>query len=272
MSKQKIWLLTGAAHGLGRAWTETALARGDRVIATARDVAELDPLTDQYGNAVLALPLDVRDRKAVFDAVRKGHERFGRIDVVVNNAGYGYMGAVEELEPDEVRANFETNFFGMLSVLQAVVPVMRAQGAGHIINVSSIVGVVAMPTGGSYVATKFAIEGMTEALAAEVGGFGIKVTMIEPGPYNTGFLSGIRFAPTIDDYTPVKDAVHGQFDPSTFGKPEATGKAILAAVDAEQPPLRLVLGSVTLPMFRAAYSQRLKTWDEWEVVSDSAQG
>ncbi len=180
---------------LRRIWTEAALQRGDKVASTARDLNALDDLVGSHGNSILALPLDVTDRDAAFEAVAQAHRHFGRLDVILCNAGYGYMGALEEVVTGEAQANFDTNVFGTLSVIQAALPLLRPQRSGHILTVSSIGGIIGFPTGGIYVATKFAVEGMTEALAGEVASFGIKVTIIEPGSFATGFRSSIRRRP-----------------------------------------------------------------------------
>src|ERR1700761_6263073 len=193
MAPSKVWFVTGASRGFGRVWAEAALGRGDRVVATARDPATLNELEKTHGDAVLVLPLDVTDRDAVFEAVGRAHRHFGRLDIILANARYGYMGAIEELESEQVRANFDTNVFGTLSVMQAALPILRAQASGHILTVSSIGGVIGFPTGATYTATKFAIEAMSEALAAEVAAFGIKVTIIEPGSFSTEFRSSVQF-------------------------------------------------------------------------------
>ncbi len=272
MSSSKVWFITGASRGLGRVWAEAALKRGDKVVATARHPGALHELAEAYGDAVLVLQLDVADRDAVFEAVAQAHGHFKRLDVVLCNAGYGYMGAIEELEHEQVKANFETNVFGTLSVVQAAMPILRAQGSGHVLTVSSIGGVVGFPTGGSYTASKFVIEAMSEALAGEVASLGIKVTILEPGHFSTEFRAGVKSPPAIAAYDPVRQAVRSSFKPGDFGDPAATAAAILEAVDAKEPPLRLVLGSTTIAKFRAAYASRLANWDKWEAVSNAAQG
>src|SRR4051794_41276353 len=181
----KTWFITGASRGLGREWTIAALDRGDSVAATARDTATLDDLVKRFGDRILPLRLDVTDRGADFAAVRRAHEHFGRLDVVVNNAGYGQFGMVEEITEQEARAQFETNLFGVLWVTQAALPFLRAQRSGHILQVSSIGGISAMANIGIYNASKWALEGLSQALAQEVADFGIKVTIIEPGGYAT---------------------------------------------------------------------------------------
>jgi NAD(P)-dependent dehydrogenase (short-subunit alcohol dehydrogenase family) len=272
MASSKVWFVTGASRGFGRVWSEAALKRGDKVVATARNPGALDELVTAYGDAVLVLPLDVTDRGAVFEAVGQAHRHFGRLDVILSNAGYGYMGAIEELEAGQAKANFDTNVFGTLSVVQAALPILRAQASGHILTVSSIGGVIGFPTGGTYTATKFAVEAMSEALAAEVAAFGIKVTIIEPGHFTTEFRSSVQSAPVIDAYNPIRQAIRSSFKPEDFGDPVATATAIFKAVDADEPPLRLVLGSITIAQFKAVYAARLNNWEKWEAVSNAAQG
>jgi NADP-dependent 3-hydroxy acid dehydrogenase YdfG len=165
MSKQKVWFITGASGGFGHHWAEAALKRGDKVAATARDPKALDGLVATYGNSVLALPLDVTDRSAVFKAVNQAHQHFGRLNVILSNAGYGLMGAVEEASLEDARANFETNVLSTLSVIQAALPLLRAQRSGHILPVSSVGGLVTFPLGGIYQATKFVVEGLAQTLA-----------------------------------------------------------------------------------------------------------
>jgi NAD(P)-dependent dehydrogenase (short-subunit alcohol dehydrogenase family) len=272
MAQPKIWFVTGASRGFGRIWTEAALKRGDRVVATARESKALDELVAAYGDSILALPLDVTDRDAVFAAVRQAHRHFGRLDVILCNAGYGYMGAIEEVVTAEAEANFDTNVFGTLSVIQAALPLLRAQHSGHILTVSSIGGIIGFPTGGIYVATKFAVEGLSEALAGEVAGFGIKVTIIEPGSFATEFRSSMKAPPAMAEYEPVRQAVLSAFKPEMSGDPTATAAAILKVVDADNPPLRLLLGAGPLPMIKKLYEGRLSTWDQWAEVSNAAQG
>ena len=183
---EKVWLITGTSKGFGRVWAEAALERGDKVAATARDTKTLAPLVEKYGDSVLPLALDVTDRAAVFAAAEQTAEKFGRIDVAINNAGYGHFGMVEEATEEEARAQIETNVFGALWVTQAVLPYMREQKSGHILQVSSLGGVNAFPNLGLYHASKWALEGFSQSLAAEVGPeLGINVTLIEPALYST---------------------------------------------------------------------------------------
>lgn len=269
----KVWFITGTSRGFGRVWAEAALARGDKVIATARNAKSLEPLVGQYGDRIAALPLDVTDRDAVFKTVAEAHRRFGRIDIAVNNAGYGLFGTVEEVSEVEARAQIETNLFGALWVTQAVLPIMRAQKSGHILQVSSIGGVNAFPTVGLYHASKWGLEGFSQSLAAEVAPFGIKVTLIEPAGYATDWSgpSAIR-ATTLKEYDGAREAIIGWRSKNTPGDPAATGPAVLKIVDAEKPPLRVFFGTAGLPMTRAEYQQRLDTWTQWNAVSVEAQG
>ena len=273
MSISKVWLITGAARGFGRVWTEAALARGDRVAATARKRSALDDLVAAYGDAILPIALDVTDRAAVFASVAEAKAHFGRLDIVISNAGYGIFGAIEEASIEDARANFETNVFGTLNLIQAVLPVLRAQGSGHIIPVSSGAGVIGVPNAGIYNGAKFAVEGISEALAAEVAGFGIKVTLIEPGAYATNFLSETSLAnsKTIPAYDGVRAALAEVLKADVAGDPMATVPAMMKLVDSENPPLRLILGTL-LPMIRGVYEQRLKTWQDWDEVARAAKG
>lgn len=267
----KTWYITGTSRGFGRAWAVAALRRGDRVAATARDTGSLAELVDEFGDAVLPVELDVTDRSAARTALQDAHAHFGRLDVVVNNAGYGHFGAVEELSEEEARAQMETNFFGALWTTQAAIPLLRDQGGGHLVQVSSQGGVVAFPTVGIYHASKWALEGLTDALANEVGQFGIKTTLIEPGGYGTdwGGASASHSDPN-PLYQPIHDVLSGAAGPT--GKPPATATAgaLLAVVDADEPPTRLLLGSRAYDLVLTTYEQRVQTWRDWETVTRSA--
>lgn len=271
----KVWFITGTSKGFGRVWAEAALERGDKVVATARDRATLAPLEEQYGDAVLTLALDVTDKAGVESAVAAAVERFGRIDVAVNNAGYGLFGFVEEVSEAEARAQLETNVFGALWVTQAVLPVMREQGSGHVLQVSSIGGVNAFAGLGLYHASKWALEGFSQSLAAEVGAFGVKVTLIEPAGYSTdwGGPSATHATP-IDAYGEVRERMQAWRRERSMqpGDPDATPAAIFAVVDADEPPLRLFLGEAGLPMTRAEYERRITEWEQWDDVASAAQG
>jgi NAD(P)-dependent dehydrogenase (short-subunit alcohol dehydrogenase family) len=268
----KTWFITGASRGFGREWTEAALQRGDRVAATARNTDTLTDLADTYGDAVLPLALDVTHREQAFAAVQHAAARFGRLDVVVNNAGYGHFGMVEELTEDEIRASLETNFFGALWVTQAALPILRAQGAGHLVQVSSEGGVTAYPSIGAYHAAKWALEGLTQSLMGEVEPLGIHVTIVEPGGFSTDWAgpSASRSA-ELGDYAPVREALGGDWSAAP-GDPTATRGAILQVVDAELPPRRIFFGRSSLATVTKDYLQRLLTWNEWQPVSVEAYG
>ena len=270
----KTWFITGASRGFGRIWAQAALSRGDKVAATARNLADVADLSERFGDAVLPLALDVTDAAQVQQAVAQAHAHFGQLDVVLNNAGYSLVGMIEESSEADVRAEFDTNYFGTLRVIQAALPLLRQQGHGHIIGVSSGVGLVAFPIIGHYCASKWAFEALHESLSQEVQGFGIAVTLIEPGAYATSFGSpeSLKMAPGMDVYNEVRQQVMGNMSSMKQGDPQATAEAVLQIVDAEHPPLRLMLGDQNLPLVRATYADRLKTWEEWEAVSNAAQG
>jgi NAD(P)-dependent dehydrogenase (short-subunit alcohol dehydrogenase family) len=265
----KTWFITGTSKGFGSEWAHAALDRGDHVAATARNVDTLQPLVDQYGDLVLPLQLDVTDRAAAFDRVQRAAAHFGELDVVVNSAGYGHFGMVEEVSEDEIRAELETNLLGALWVTQAALPVLRAQGSGHIIQVTSEGGIRAFPEFGAYHASKWALEGLSESLAQEVASFGIHITCVEPGPYATDFgAGGLQRSSENPAYDQVRDSIRVSWQP---GDPTATRAAILQVVDAERPPLRILFGR-SLDAVTAEYHQRLATWTEWQPVSLAAYG
>ncbi len=269
----KVILITGASRGFGKIWADAFLKRGDKVIAAVRDLGSVQDLVGRYGNTVLPIKLDVKDRAAAFNAVKQAKERFGRIDVLINNAGYGQMGAIEEISEQQAREQFDTNVFGTLWTTQAVLPVMRAQGAGHIINVSSILGLVGLPILSWYNASKFAVEGLSESLAGEVAGFGIKVSIIEPNGFSTEFGGpSAKFGAAIAAYDGVKEAVFANFTEDFYGHPTATIDAVLQLVDNTNPPLRLLLGRKGLPWLKDVYSNRLAEFEAYKKVSDAAHG
>jgi NAD(P)-dependent dehydrogenase (short-subunit alcohol dehydrogenase family) len=271
----RTWFITGSSRGFGREWAIAALERGDSVAATARDTDSLDDLVEKYGDRVLPLKLDVTDRAAVFDAVAAAHERFGRLDVVVNNAGYGQFGLIEEISEDEARAQFETNVFGALWVTQAALPYLREQRSGHILQVSSIGGISAFPNIGIYNASKWALEAFSQSLAQEVADFGVKVTLIEPGGYSTDWGgSSAKHAtplPAYDEFR-AKAAEERKARIGSPGDPVATREAVLKVVDAENPPLRIFFGYGPLGIATRDYESRLAQWREWEPVSIEAHG
>lgn len=270
----KTWFITGASRGFGRVWAEAALRRGDRVAVTARNVADVKGLAEQFSDAVLPLALDVTDNTQVKEAVAKAHAHFGKLDIVLNNAGYPLVGAVEEVNEEQVRAQFDTNLLGTLRVIQAALPLLRQQGDGHVIGTSSTVGLVTFPLIGAYCATKWAFEALHESLATEVRSFGIRVSLIEPGAYATEFgkpgMAGM--AAPLEPYAELRQQVFGGMATMVRGNPQATADAVLKLVDTDDPPLRLILGKDGLPMVRSAYADRLASWEAWQSVSDAAQG
>jgi NAD(P)-dependent dehydrogenase (short-subunit alcohol dehydrogenase family) len=272
---EKIWFITGASRGFGREWSIAALERGDKVAATARDTATLDDLVAKYGDALLPLKLDVTDRDADFAAVKTAHDHFGRLDVVVNNAGYGHFGFIEELTEAEARNQLETNLFGALWITQAALPFLRAQRSGHIIQVSSIGGITAFQNVGIYHASKWALEGFSQALAQEVASFNVDVTLIEPGGFDTDWAgpSSKRSAPLPDYEQAHADADRARAQRTAkSGDPKASAAAVLKVVDAEVPPLRVFFGELPIQIAKADYEHRLKTWEEWQPVAELAQG
>ena len=273
-SVNKVWFITGASRGFGRVWADAALKRGDKVAATARSLASIADLKEKYGSNVLTLELDVTRPDQVKTAVAQAHAHFGRLDIVLNNAGYSLVGTIEEASAEDVRALYETNIFGTLAVIQAALPLLRQQGSGHILGTSSGLGHVTMPVIGYYCSSKWAFEAIHESLAAEVKAFGIKVTIIEPGAYATEFGSrdSLRFAAGLDIYTDFKTQFVESLKDMERGDPDATPQALFQIVDAENPPLRFNLGSHNLPWVRAAYAERLAAWEAWQPVSESAQG
>jgi NAD(P)-dependent dehydrogenase (short-subunit alcohol dehydrogenase family) len=271
----KVWFITGTSRGFGREWTAAALERGDSVAATARDTSGLDDLVTKYGDRLLPITLDVTDRAADFAAVQQAHEHFGRLDVVVNNAGYGHFGLIEELSEADARDQMETNLFGALWVTQAALPFLREQRSGHIIQVSSIGGISAFPLVGMYHASKWALEGFSQALAQEVADFGIKVTLVEPGGFSTDWAgSSARHSeplPAYEEFRAKAQQARASRN-ATPGDPTASAAAIMRVVDADEPPLRVFFGTAPLGIAEADYASRLENWRQWQDVAELAQG
>lgn len=270
----KVWFITGAARGFGRLWATAALERGDKVVATARDTTALEDLVETFGEAILPLKLDVTSRQATFDAVAKAHQTFGRLDVVLSNAGYGHQGTVEEITEAEARAQMDTNLFGTMWLAQAVLPILREQKSGHLIAVSSVLGVFAIPNFGIYNASKFAVEGLLDALSQEVASFGIDVTLIEPAGYATDFNNpcSAKHSKPNPVYDGVREGLAAAFGGYIMGNPAATSAAILRLVDSPKPPLRLALGGQAVAEVTGVYQDRIATWESWRAVSADAQG
>jgi NAD(P)-dependent dehydrogenase (short-subunit alcohol dehydrogenase family) len=249
MPDKPVWFITGCSTGFGRELSIILLKRGYRVVATARDKAKVEDVVAGHDQTGLALKLDVDSEADIEAAVKAARDRFGRIDVLVNNAGYGYLAAVEEGDDADVRAMFETNFFGLAALTRAVLPVMRAQKSGAIVNISSIGGFIGFPGSGYYAATKFAVEGLSESLSKEVAPLGIKVIIVEPGPFRTDWAGRSLKTPKkpIDAYAETAIARRRQIQGvsgSQAGDPVRASEAIIAAVEQDHPPLRLLLGAV----------------------------
>ena len=269
---KKTWFITGASRGFGRIWAEAALTRGDQVTATARKLDDVAQLTAQFGDAVLPLALDVTNSAQVQRVVEQAHRRFGKLDVLVNNAGSSLLAATEEASDEQIRELFDTNYIGMVRVLRAALPLLRQQRSGHILGVSSGLGITSLPLIGFYCATKWAVEAMHEALAQEVKPFGIKVTLVEPAAYATDFGKSAKIADVLEPYSDFRKGVMARLSTIERGDPQATSEAILKLVDAENPPLRLGLGTTILSRARTAYQERIATWEAWEDVTNAAMG
>jgi NAD(P)-dependent dehydrogenase (short-subunit alcohol dehydrogenase family) len=270
-----VWLITGCSTGLGRALATRVLERGHRAVITARDPATLADLAARFPDTALHAALDVRNEGQRNAVVARALDRFGAIDVLVNNAGHGYSAAIEEGEDAPIRAMFETNFFALAALTRAVLPHMRARGRGHIVNISSIGGIVGNPASGYYSATKFAVEGLSEALAKEVEPLGIRVTLIEPGPFRTDFQGRSMTAAgrSIDAYAATAGARREQLRASSgrqAGDPVRAADAILHVVESATPPLHLILGKVGVQRVRDKLKSLSRSIDEWEQVSLAA--
>lgn len=263
-----MWFITGASSGFGRALAEAVLGRGDRLVATARNPDVIQDLERSAPQRARAIPLDVTDRERTGAAVEEAVEAFGRIDVVVNNAGGGLLGALEELSDSQLRGQFETNVFGVLNVTRAALPQLRRQRSGHLVQMSSVGGVRANPGHSIYAATKFALEGFSEGLAREVAHLGIRVTIVEPGPFRTDFAGrSMTTAAPIDDYAEVMGPMRERFremDGTQAGDPALAAAAIITAVEHENPPLRLALGQFAVRTMRSQLDARLRELDAWE--------
>jgi NAD(P)-dependent dehydrogenase (short-subunit alcohol dehydrogenase family) len=268
-----VWFITGASRGLGHEITRTALAAGHQVVATARKAEAVRERFPDAGDALLAVPLDVTDTDSIQAAVEAAVDRFGRVDVLVNNAGTGLLAAVEESDDAAVRQLFETNVFGLLAVQRAVLPILRRQRSGHVINISSIVGFATSPGWGIYASTKFAVEAISETLAAELAPLGVRVTLVEPGLFRTDFLDPVSLhgdIEAIEDYAPTAGAVRKAMADLNHAQPGDPVKAARAVVDiaqAPEPPLRLQLGADTLHAYEAKLRAVREEMDAWRHVA-----
>lgn len=271
----KVWFITGASTGFGRLLAEHVLALGGTVVATARTPDALKDLELRYPATAMLARLDVTDAGQVEGAVQDALARFGQVDVLVNNAGYGLTGAFEEVNDAELKHLFETNVFGLIRVTKALLPHLRERRSGHIVNLSSVGGLVGLPGWSMYNATKFAVEGMSEALALELEPLGISVTIVEPGPFRTDFLgrSGVAAKMTIADYNQTAGKTREYFRTQAgkqAGDPQRAVEAIVAAVSAPKPPRHLLLGKLALQRFRQKYDEFQKEVAEWEQTTVGA--
>jgi NAD(P)-dependent dehydrogenase (short-subunit alcohol dehydrogenase family) len=269
----KVWLITGSSRGLGRALAEAVLARGDRLVATARNPAQLEGLVRQYGDRVRAVALDVADEAAAGRAISAAVEAFGRLDVLVNNAGYGNLDAIEDTSLAEFRAQIETNLFGTIIMTKAALPLMREQRAGHIIQVSSVGGRIGAVGRGPYSAAKWGVEGFSEVLAKEAGPLGVKVTIVEPGGFRTDFAGA---STVIRQGRPDYDATVGavarfqrDFDGRQPGDPARAAAVLLHIADLDEPPLRLPLGSDAVHAIEQADLAKAEAGRKWRDLSIS---
>ncbi len=266
------WLVTGCSTGIGREISRAALEAGHQVVVTSRNVADVEDLADAHPDTALAVALDVTDRAQIADVVAAAGTAFGGVDVLVNNAGYGYLSAVEEGDDAEVRALFDTNYFGTVDMTKAVLPQLRERGSGHVVNISSMTGLVANPPNAYYSSTKFAMEALTEALAKEVGPLGIKVTAIEPGAFRTDWAkrsmheAATPIAAYADDVGARKELIKA-FADHLPGDPRKVAEAVLMVVALDDPPLRLLLGADVLQATRDKLTAMLASIDEWESVT-----
>ena len=268
----KVWLITGSSTGFGRTLAETVLEKGDKVIATARKPEQLEDLISKYPDTVKALRLDVTNPDEIVVAIEKASAAFGQIDVLVNNAGYGLIGALEEVSDAQIKRNFDTNLFGAINVIRAVLPVMREQQSGHIINMSAIAGFTNELGFSIYGGAKFALEGVSEALQGEVAPLGIKVTIVEPGPFRTDFIG--RSLDRAEEQMEAYQGTVGKFlnfleniEGKQPGDPGKAAEAIIKVVNSENPPLRLVLGKYAYSKFRNKIESLKTELDKWEAVA-----
>ena len=270
-----VWLITGCSTGFGRELAKLVLERGWRAVVTARDPSKLADLAEGHGDRALVLQLDVTERKQIADVVAKSQQHFGRIDALVNNAGYGYLAAIEEGEDDAVRAMFETNVFGLVDMTKAVLPIMRAQKSGLIVNISSIGGITSFAATGYYHGTKYAVEGISESLAIEVKPLGIDVLVVEPGPFRTNWAgpSIKQSATRIDDYEGTAGERRKQTEARSgnqAGDPVRAAQAIIDAALSDTPPLRLLLGKAALELARRKVASLTHDFDAWEKTTIGA--
>ena len=275
LQNSDVWFITGCSTGFGRELAKLVLDRGFRAVITARDPSKIQDLTKDHEGRALALKLDVTDKAEVGEAVKQAEAKFGSIDVLVNNAGFGYVGAVEESDETEVRSMVETNFFGLARMIHVVLPGMRRRKHGSIVNISSIGGLVGFPGVGYYNATKFAVEGLSEALSKEVAPLGIKVLVVEPGPFRTDWAgrSLKQSSHQIPEYADTAGAFRQRITGGSgkqAGDPVRAGEAIIKALESDSAPLHLVLGQIALDTARTKLEKLRSELDAWQETSLSA--
>ena len=271
----KVWFITGCSTGFGRELATLALQLGNKVVVTSRNTGDIKDIVDPYPETSISVELDVTDKEAIKSSVQQAMKAFGRIDVLVNNAGIGYFGAVEESEDEEVKRMFDINVFGLANMTKEVLPIMREQSSGHIVNIASIGGLVSFPAVGFYNATKYAVDGLSESLAKETAHLGIKVTIVAPSGFRTDWAgrSANNSKIVIEDYAPTagknKNDIRG-YSGNQPGDPVRAAQAIIKVVESENPPLRLLLGAAALKGARNKLVQLQKDFDTWEETTIGA--
>lgn len=270
-SKSKVWFITGASSGLGYEFTKKALESGDKVIGVSRNTDGLMGFEENYAETFKSFKLDITDRASVFKVIGNAIDHFGKLDIVVNNAGNMILGMIEEFTEDEIKQQIDTNFYGAVWVSQAVMPYLRVQKSGHIVQISSIGGILSGPMTGIYSASKFALEGFSEALAQEASHFGVHVSIVEPGGYWTNLYTKMQFATLNEDYNSVRDALANQDIESKDSHPKEAAQALMKLVNSDKPPLRLILGSQVFDAAIDNAENKMKEWKDWEDVSRSAE-
>ncbi len=274
--KSKVWFITGCSTGFGRLLSEAALKQGDQVLVTSRKVKDIQDIVEKYPTSAKSAHLDVTDKPSIKAALKIAVKDFGRIDVLVNNAGFGFAGAFEEMTDLQIRKEFDTNFFGLLNVTRALLPTLRKQGFGHILNFSSIVGRMSFPTMGTYCASKFAVEGFSEALAGELKSFGIKLTMIEPGAFNTDFAHrSLATAKPKSEYSVLHAEMKKHHTENENGDLTSAIQAMIKVVDLSDPPLRMPVGLNTMPRIVQKLTADIEAYNKiktlWEPTNSAEQ-
>ncbi|SFD80459.1 NADP-dependent 3-hydroxy acid dehydrogenase YdfG [Paenibacillus catalpae] len=267
----KVWFITGTSTGFGRQFVEQLLQTEDKVIATARNLEAIQDFKSISPDKVSIVALDVTDKEQINTAVQEAVDRFGRIDVVVNNAGYGLYGMIEEYSDEQIRKQFDVNVFGVLDIIRATLPILKKQNSGHYINFSSFFGTWAMPPFSLYAASKFAVEGFSEAMAIELAGFGIKTTIVEPAVFATDFLGhSLEHTDRKPEYDSIYEAYNEGISSLKIGDPVKAVKTIIDMINSENPPLHFPVGSFASHSIRNAFNKRIEEINAWEKLSIEA--